>query len=63
MKMKLITQFVHNTLHLFDTSEENVLIIEQARHFLVQRIVSKQTNATVPNQLRYLSSIDMYFVE
>jgi len=63
MRMKLITQFIHNTLHLFDTSEENVLIIGQARHFLVQRIVSKQTDATIPNQLHYLSSMVMYFVE
>lgn len=49
MRTELITQFICNTLHLFDTSEENVLIIVQARHFLVRRIVSKQTDATVPN--------------
>lgn len=29
----------------------------------MRRIVSKQTDATIPNQLGYLGSMDMYFVE
>jgi hypothetical protein len=49
MRTELKTQFICNTPHSFDTSEENILIIVQARHFLVQRIVSKQTDANVPN--------------
>jgi len=49
MRRELITQFIYNTPHLFDTSEQNVLLIVQARHFLVWRTVSKQTDATAPN--------------